>query len=390
MTAIAFVVAATLLSISAALRAAGASLVRTPRADALRDNAEGNERAGIVAELLEDRARIQPSLSMVHSALLVAAAVPAAWAVTQLYSGWGLVVALVILGVALVALGDLLPRSVGRSQPRRLAYRFARLLRRSVGLGQAAADLLADEDEIDALEETTDDDRHERELISSVIEFSDTLVREVMVPRPDMLSIAPGATTDDALDLFVEHGFSRIPVNQNGDDVQGIVYAKDLLGLMDERSGPRPVTAIMRDVYFVPETKLVAELLRNMQASQVHMAVVVDEFGAIAGLVTIEDLLEELVGEIVDEYDTKEAYVADHPDGGLLVDARLPVDDLSELLGVELPDDEWDTVGGLVLQLAGRVPREGERFELDGVILVTQRVQGRRVAQVRAIFASGE
>jgi CBS domain containing-hemolysin-like protein len=205
-----------------------------------------------------------------------------------------------------------------------------------------------------------------------------------------MVTIDQSATTDDALDLFIEHGYSRIPVTvgDGEEDVVGIVYAKDLLRLMDQGSGPKQVTEIMRDASFVPETKRVPELLQEMQASQAHIAAVVDEYGGLAGLVTIEDLLEELVGEIADEYDTEVPYVEELPGGGFLVDARLPVEDLSELLGVELPHDEWDTVGGLVLDLAGRVPREGEEFQLDGVVLVAQRVQGRRVAQVRATLRS--
>ena len=139
----------------------------------------------------------------------------------------------------------------------------------------------------------------------------------------------------------------------------------------------------MRPAYFVPETKRVSDLLRDMQSSgKLHIAVVVDEFGGTAGIVTIEDLIEELVGEIIDEHDTEESMVEVADDGSLLVDARLPVEELSELVGVDLPDEEWDTVGGLVLGLAGRVPREAETFEVEGVILTATRVQGRRIAQV--------
>jgi CBS domain containing-hemolysin-like protein len=141
------------------------------------------------------------------------------------------------------------------------------------------------------------------------------------------------------------------------------------------------VEQLMRPSYFVPETKRISEVLREMQANQVHMAVVVDEFGGTAGLVTIEDIIEELVGEIADEFDEAEELVVPVEDG-YLVDARLPVDDLGELFEVKFPDEEWDTVGGLVLALAGRVPKEGEEFEYDGVTLTADRVQGRRIARV--------
>jgi CBS domain containing-hemolysin-like protein len=133
----------------------------------------------------------------------------------------------------------------------------------------------------------------------------------------------------------------------------------------------------------VPESKRVSELLREMQRDQVHLAVAVDEFGSTAGLVTIEDILEELVGEIADEYDVEEPMVTALSDGGYLLDARLPVDDLGELVGAELPDEDWDTVGGLLLGLAGRIPREGESFEYDRITLIAERVQGRRIARVR-------
>ena len=163
----------------------------------------------------------------------------------------------------------------------------------------------------------------------------------------------------------------------------GVLYARDLLTLYDQAAPARLCRDLARPAYFVPESKLVSELLREMQASQVHLAVVVDEFGGTAGLVTIEDLLEELVGEIADEYDTEEPMAIRLDDGSFLVDARMDVDEFSGLVDVALPDTEWDTVGGLVLGLAGRVPQEGESFDFDGLTLTADRVQGRRVARVR-------
>jgi CBS domain containing-hemolysin-like protein len=283
-------------------------------------------------------------------------------------------------------IGDIMPRGIGRARPAVLAYRFAHLLSIAVTLGDAATDLIIDEEPADELDQDEEDDAdaEERELISSILEFTDTIVREVMTPRIDMVSIDGAASTDDALDLVLAEGRSRIPVlGDSPDDVVGILYARDLLKLMDDAAEAVPCTQIMRPAYFVPETKRVSELLRDMQSNQVHLAVVVDEFGGTAGLVTIEDLLEEIVGEIVDEYDEEEPLITALEGGGFLVDGRLGVDELAEILGVELPKDEWDTVGGLMLGLAGRVPREGESFELDGHVLTAERVQGRRVAQVR-------
>ena len=372
-----------LLVVGALIRAAGASVVRTSRADALHDAAEGDTRAARIADILDDRPNIQPALGTVTSVLLVAAAVPAAWALTQQLSGIVLFVGLAALGLALVLIGDLLPRSWGRAHPGTLAYRFNGLLAGSVRLGSRAVDLVTEEE--DEPEDVTDEaalEEAERELISSVLEFTEAVVREVMVPRTDMTVIAENASSDDAVDLSLEEGFSRIPVTRAGpDDIVGILYARDLLALMDSGVAAKEVGELMRPGYFVPETKRISQLLAEMQANQVHMAVVVDEFGGTAGLVTIEDIIEELVGEIADEFDQAEELVT-AVDGGYLVDARLPVDDLGELFDVEFPDEEWDTVGGLVLALAGRVPKEGEQFEHDGVLFTADRVQGRRVARV--------
>jgi CBS domain containing-hemolysin-like protein len=384
-TLVALLIAAVLVVVTGLLRAAGASLVRTPRADAVRKAAEGNRAAEIVAELLDDRARLQPALGMVHTALLVAALLSAGWALTRSFDGIALVVALIVLGVVLLLVGEVLPRSLGRWRSGTLAYHFARLLRVAFTLGAAAADLIPDEEGEPPEDAELEDeaDQEERTLISSVLEFTDTLVREVMTPRTDMVSIHGAASTDLALDLVLEAGRSRIPVlGESADDILGVLYARDLLKLMDDEAAAVPAREIMRPAYFVPETKRVSELLRDMQSNQVHMAIVVDEFGGTAGIVTIEDLLEEIVGEIVDEYDREEPMVTPI-EGGFLVDGRLGIDELGELLGVDLPNDEWDTVGGLVLRFAGRVPHEGERFEIDDHLIVVDRVQGRRVARVR-------
>jgi CBS domain containing-hemolysin-like protein len=387
-TVLALSLSLVLLVLAAALRFAGASLVWTPRAEALRDAAEGDRRAATAATLLEDRASLQPSLGVVHAAVLVAAAIPATWAVAALVSGWGLLFSLIGLGVLLVLVGDTLPRSWGRSRPRQPAYRFAGLLQFAVRLGERTTELLQEDDGEDEDDDEDEDEQDQEEilLISSVLEFTDAIVREVMVPRTDMVTIPAGFDSDAALDVVIAEGRSRIPITgESLDDILGVLYARDLLSLFDTGGEPRPVSDLMRPASFVPETKRVSELLRELQADKVHLAIVVDEFGGTAGLVTIEDLLEELVGEIVDEYDVEEPMVTPLGGGEYLVDARLPIDDLGELLGAELPDEDWDTVGGLLLGLAGRVPREGERFDYRDVVLVAERVQGRRVSQVRVL-----
>jgi CBS domain containing-hemolysin-like protein len=226
--------------------------------------------------------------------------------------------------------------------------------------------------------------REERAFIHSIIDFGDTVAREVMVPRPDMVAIDGDRSVTEALETALAAGFSRIPVHDGQiDDVVGIAYTKDLM--RDERAGKGegPVRASARPAVFVPESKEVSSLLRQMQEEKFHMAIVVDEYGGTAGLVTLEDLLEELVGDIVDEFDVEEPSVEAHTDGSVVVSARYTVDDADELLGADLPHGTWDTVGGLMLDLVGRVPAQGDSVEVDGFRLTALEVRGRRIEKVR-------
>ena len=229
-----------------------------------------------------------------------------------------------------------------------------------------------------------------KEMISSVLEFSETIVREVMVPRPDMVTVQVDGTLDELAETVKEYGFSRFPVLDGGiDRVVGLALAKDLLPALAEGESGATVAEIQRTPLYVPETKPVSDLLREMRRHGDHMAVVIDEHGGTAGLVTIEDLLEELVGEIVDEHDEEDEWLRVEEGGVLFVDGRFPVDDLGDLLGVTLPQEEWDTVGGLVLALAGRVPAVGEVLSTEGVEFLVKEVLGHRVSEVRVRRSGG-
>ena len=236
---------------------------------------------------------------------------------------------------------------------------------------------------VDVAEEEEEIEEDERELIHSIFEFGDTVVREVMVPRTDMVAMAANATLDQALEKIVSAGYSRIPIFEGDtDNIIGVLYAKDLLRRSAQERAQEKLTSVARAPLFVPEQKKVAELLREMQQQRIHMAIVVDEYGGTAGLVTIEDLIEEIVGEIVDEYDQEEPLVEPIDENTMRVDAKMPIDEVNELFGVELPDDEWDTVGGLVFGLAGRVPSVGECVRYDSIEFRTERVTGRRIQKV--------
>jgi CBS domain containing-hemolysin-like protein len=236
---------------------------------------------------------------------------------------------------------------------------------------------------VDVAEEEQEIEEEERELIHSVFEFGDTVVREVMVPRPDMVTAPADATVDEVLETIVKAGYSRIPIYEgDNDNIVGVLYAKDLLKRVHESKGDLKVSSLARAPLFVPEQKRVSDLLREMQEQRVHMAIVIDEYGGTAGLVTIEDLIEEIVGEIVDEYDQEEPLVEPVDEDSIRVDAKMSIDEVNEMLKVELPHEEWDTVGGLVFGLTGRVPLPGERVRFDSLEFLTERVTGRRIQKV--------
>lgn len=233
---------------------------------------------------------------------------------------------------------------------------------------------------VERVSDSTVLDESDRELLQSVFDFNHTLVREVMVPRTDMVSIGIDAPLDKAMSLFTRSGFSRVPaVGESADDLHGVVYLKDVLRRwLRGNTESLTVADLMREPVFVPETKVVDDLMREMQANQVHIALVVDEYGGTAGLVTIEDLVEELVGEISDEHDRSAPEVDVVEEGVYRVPARLPIADLGELFGVKLDDDDVDTVGGLFAKLIGRVPIAGSRASIGGISLTADRFQGRR------------
>lgn len=236
-------------------------------------------------------------------------------------------------------------------------------------------------DLVDLAEERRVIEPDEREMIHSVFELGDTLVREVMVPRTDMVFIERGKTLNQALSLALRSGFSRVPVvGENEDDVIGIAYLKDIARRVQESSDDAgaKVESIMRPATYVPESKPIDQLLREMQARQIHLAIVIDEYGGTAGLVTIEDILEEIVGEITDEYDQEAPRVETQPDGAMRVTARMPVDELGELFGTEIDVDDVETVGGLLAHALGRVPIAGSEAVVAGLRLTAESLAGRR------------
>ena len=255
------------------------------------------------------------------------------------------------------------------------------------GKGLEAGPFVSEQELLGIVEVAADDgvvEHEERELIESVIEFGDTVAREIMVPRPDIVIIEHTATVTDALDLALAEGYSRLPVvNTDDDDVLGLAFVKDLVRVERAGGGDSPVSELVRSVHFVPENKPVSRLMREMQAKKFHLALVADEYGALAGLVTLEDCLEELVGEIVDEHDDEDAEVQRLADGAYLVDGAMAIGDLNDLLGLSIPDDDWDTVGGFVFGTLEHVPEQGESIVHDGWRFAAHEVEGRRIRAVK-------
>ncbi len=228
-------------------------------------------------------------------------------------------------------------------------------------------------------------EREERRLLESIVDFGDTLVREVMTPRPDIVGARADATLAELRQVFAEQQYSRVPVYRDSlDHILGFVFVKDLIRLpLELPAGERVVERLLRPAHFVPETKRVSELLKEFQRQQVQSAVVVDEYGGTAGLVTIEDLLEEIVGEIRDEYDVASEPVQDEGNGVFVFSGKVSIDDLNDRLGVSIPPEGFGTIGGYLLAHLGRVPGVGERIDVDGLRVEVLEAERRRVTRVR-------
>jgi CBS domain containing-hemolysin-like protein len=402
------VIIVVLVAFSAFLALAETALVRTNKAKALALRDEGRRSARALVRLVEHPAHfLNPVILLVLVCQLVSATLIGLLA-DRWFGALGVVVATVFEVVVIFVLAEALPKNWAVYNPERAALFAAPVVSALVGfppirlmskgliglanllIGPARRrDRNVSESELLALADVAEQEEvietEERELIHSVIEFGDTIVREVMVPRVDMCAIDADATVSQALEMAMEAGYSRLPVYVGGnlDDIVGIAYTKDLIRAERQGHGQSAVREFVRPAHFVPETKRVSRLMREMQERKFHQAIVVDEYGGTAGLVTLEDLIEELVGEIVDEYDVEDPPVQRLRDGELSVSSRFPVDDLNELLDVELPEGDWDTVGGLVFNVLGRVPVEGEEVDVDGVRLFVEKVQGHRIGRIR-------
>ena len=388
---------------------------------------DGDTQIGEVLALLEDRHKLLTTILFGHTLANVSATIlathfllqeihrqPGFWPTALFFQPhlMGAVLAAIIMTLLLVVGGEITPRMMAQSSAQKFACSVVRpvrifmllfspvtlILNRALRLAFPSYDDFsrnmgtgASVDEIDSYfslgEEVGIIERDEKEMISSVFEFGDTLVREVMVPRPDIVSVPISMPMDSVLKLVREDGHSRFPVYDGSlDKILGVLYVKDLLVRYEEIKVGFDLHKMLRSVYFVPETKKLDDLLREFQKRKSHMAMVVDEFGGISGLVTIEDLLEEIVGEIVDEYDQDEpAEFTRVNENTCIVDARMSISNLESELDIQLTYEDSETVGGFVLEKLGHIPRKDERVDEEQASFIVAEIKGNRILRVQII-----
>lgn len=397
------VAAGALVVLGSVLALAEASLGRVSRVRALVLQAEGRAHADALVRIESDPA---PHFNSIYLAVMLAqngSAVLVALVAERAWGDLGVTVASVAFTLAYFVVVEAMSKTWGvlRSEPVALSLApfviiLARTLkaptrllvgiaRRILPRGEAAppyesdirslADLGHEEGAIHAIE---------RRLIHSIFRLTDTIAREIMTPRPDITALPAAATLDEAAAAFVSSGYSRLPVHGGRlDDTVGVVHAKDVLRAMRLDAPPPTVRELIQPIRVVPESKPVPAILQEMQRERFHMALVVDEFGSVAGLLTLEDVLEEIVGEIEDEHDREEPAIVEDRPAKWRVAAGCAVARLNEAIGAQFPSERWDTVGGLLMGTLGRPARPGDSVDLLGYRLRAERVQGRRVTQVQ-------
>ena len=370
-----------------------------------------------VLRLIEDRNHLLTTILIGNTIALLAADSLATFIAISTHVPHATLISTLIMTIVLLLFGEILPKTICVADNERWARKLAPMLsiaefvlrpftRMAISTTKALAKMFGVSDIATGPFITEEDIRtlvnvgveqkvleeQERELIHSVIQFGDTIVREVMTPRPDMVSIEMHSSPTRALDLVIAEGYSKLPVyDVTIDDIVGVVHDRELLiGLANGAITATPLTALMRPVTLVPETKRISELLREMQRGKFSLAIVVDEYGGTAGVVTMEDLLEEIVGEIRDEHDEgEEEPIRKVAPGETLVDAGVNIEDVNARLGLTLPHEEFETIGGFVVGLFGRLPIQGEEIAAsDGVKLRVDRTRGRRILAVRVLIDS--
>jgi CBS domain containing-hemolysin-like protein len=367
---------------------------------------EGTPRLRALAELLQAPTNTLSAILFLQTVALSCAAISLFLTVQEWYASSPVIAVLVAcLGLALLMLAQVVGRLVAISRPEQVALTLLRpvgILTRiltpllfpllalerwagsALGLRRTMTPLEAEDRIRHLVEDNAELEEEEREMIAGVFELGEQPVREVMVPRIDIKALPRVSSVRQVLDRIVETGHSRIPMFEDTiDNITGVIYAKDVLKHLRAGSLDDPAFNLAREPYYVPETKKVDDLLREMQRGRVHVAIVVDEYGGTAGIITIEDLIEEIVGDIQDEYDIEEAVIERISEDEAIFDARVSIRDVNDTLDLEIDDEDFDTLGGLVYHELGKVPNVGDEVRVDGCLVTVLSVIGRRVNKVR-------
>ena len=368
---------------------------------------EGNSQAHWLERLIREPNRLLSTVLVGNNLANIIASTVAAALFIKYFGSNGITISTVVMTLAILLAAEITPKTFAAHNPERVAVRLAPFLEVSarvfapvvkvltwtgVGFirmlgGKAEGGRIITEEEIRAMVEVGEEEglleARERQMIQGIFDLGDTVVREVMVPRIDVQALPSTATLTEAWDAVIQLGHSRLPVYRHTvDDVIGVLYARDILLYIRERPAGTPVQELVRPVQYVPETKKVDELLADFRHRRAHIAVVLDEYGGTAGIVTIEDLLEEIVGEIQDEYDAEELSIRFIDANTIDVEGLFSVDEINEIFDSALPNEDFDTIGGLILHLLGRAPVEAEMVTLDGFEFTVTKVTGRRVTRV--------
>jgi CBS domain containing-hemolysin-like protein len=405
-----------LLLLGALLLAAGSAAAETALTSAsrikLRKQAEeGDVRAQRTLLLVERPQNVLSTILVVSNVSVIVASTAATILAISIFVSFGEVISTVVLSFVVLIFCEITPKTIAVQSPETWAKRLSgpvervsfvlrpivssltfitRGIVRLFGGGQVHHGPFVTEEELRLLVEVGEEEgvleEEEREMIHNVFELADTSVREIMVPRIDMVTISGTASFEEAMDLIVQGGQSRIPVYDGSiDNIIGVLYAKDLLRILRMGQQPREVSGLVRPAYFVPESKRLDDLLRELQQQHVHMAIVIDEYGSVSGLVTIEDLVEEIIGDIQDEYDREEQLLERISDDEFLVDAKISLDELNEELDTRLSSEDYDTLGGFVYGHLDKIPTVGDSVQAGGFNMTVVSTKGRRVTKVRLV-----
>ena len=389
-------------TLAAALETGLTTLSRA-RVEALAE--EGRPRAEKLLLVMENRSHALAAVLLAAIASRVAGIALIGYFAFDRWGAGGFWIAMAAAVLLVYLVSSLLPKLTALRNPSALPLLFAGQLHLATRVslfrwmaklslfrrqnGSPAPVSVVSEEELLAVAEQAEADAsiesEERALIEAILRFGDVKARDVMIPRTDMVTLQRDQLVNDALERVLKTTYSRFPVVGEGtDNVIGVVHARDLmLAVRQEGSLNSSIDDVLREVIFAPDTKPAADLLREMQEKRLHMAVLVDEYGGTSGLVTLEDLIEELVGEITDEFDVEEPLVERLLGGDIRVNGRVPQSQLEQLLGVELPKGDWNTVGGLIFTQVGHLPEEGERLEIGSCRFFVERITGQRIARVR-------